>query len=639
MTDREKDPGSPEDEADDEPRVPDELAPGEARVDEDDEIEELIEPALAPDAAEPPEDEEPTRVVAAPEAPAEGGPPAEPEPAVPARAEAATVAVTEVAMVAEKEAQGRAADDDVPRLVLSVAGGKGGVGKSVLAASIGIYLAQLGKRVTLVDANLGSPNLHTLLGIDEPRTSLHSFLSKDVRRIEEVVAETPIPGLGLIPGHDNGVGAANPRPAQKQRLLQQLRTLDVEYVVIDLAAGTDYNTLDLFLAADLHIVVTHPESTAVESAFRLIKSAFIRKVQRLRGLEQLLEDLVPSAYAGVVTPFQLYSLARERDPEVGDELHRAMGEFKPRFLVNKTRTRDDLELGPELAVIGRRHLGLPVDYLGYVENDDTVWVTVRRRKPLLVEYPDTKVCKDIERIVRRILSLETKERPECIGVPKTLLQQNHYEILGLHPGAADEEVRRAHRRMKRIYGPESAAILGIAPPSEVTLMHQRIEAAYATLVDPEKRHRYNQNIFPGGLVPAVAPGTVSDHALGLPAVVGAAAASPPELLEEAEVTPLERLPEMPPIEEETAFTGELLRRVREAKGIDLLDIADRTKISITYLRAIESEDFAVMPAPVYLRGFVKTLSRQLKLDPERVARSYMERFEEAAHAAASTRPK
>ncbi len=505
-----------------------------------------------------------------------------------------------------------------PRLVIAMASGKGGVGKSLLAASVGVYLAQLGKQVMLVDGNLGSGNLHTLLGVEEPNYCLHKFLWKEFKRIEEVVAKTPFRGLGLVPSRDNAVGATNPRPAQKNRLLSQIRSLVVDYAIIDLPAGSDFNTVDFFLAADLHIVVVVPEPTAIESAFRLIKCAFIRKVRSVKGVDRLIIDLQASSHCGIPTPNQIYEMARERDPEMGKAIHKAMAEFKPRLLVNMTRTRDDLELGPSLAEIGQRHLGLPFDYLGYVENEDVAWVTVRKRRPLLVEYPEAKVAKDIERVTRRIISLETKEPPECMGAPVPLARQGHYKILGLHPGATDEEVRRAHRRVRRIYSPDSLAIYGIVPPAELNKMHSRLEEAYATLVDPEKRHLYDQKIFSGG-------GGLED----LSEIGAVPLPRQDHILEPHGALPLGERPKMPVVDETTQFTGTLLRQIREARGVELQDISDRTKISIVYLRAIEEENFLATPASVYLRGFVKAVARDLKLNSERVAQSYMERYEEA----------
>jgi flagellar biosynthesis protein FlhG len=572
----------------------------EAELPGPDDVECLIEPADPPDEEEGQDQGQADQADQADQLPPEAEPAVAAEPAGQAR---------------PRKHRGRKANAG-PRMVVAIASGKGGTGKSLLAASLGIFLAQIGKKVVLVDANLGSGNLHTLLGMKQPEVSLHAFLSKQIAQIDDVIVETPFRGLGLAPSNANAVGTANPKQAQKTRLLHQIRALDVDFVILDLPAGSAFNTLDLFLAADLHVVVTVPEPTAVESAFRLIKSAFVRKLRNVKGLGAILDELQPTAHFGIPTPNQLLEAARERDPKIADELSEAMVAFKPRLVMNKTRTREDLEIGPTLAVVGRRHLALPFDYLGYMENDDVVWVTVRKRRPLLVEYPEAKISKDIERVTRRILKLEHKERPECVGRPKPLAIQNHYEILGLHPGATEEEVRRAQRRVRRTYSPDSSSVFGIVPPDEVSEMLTCIDTAHATLVDPEKRQLYDQELF--AEEPDAAPAAEEEPAQ-LPVQEG--------VLEEADTTPLEPLPDMPALSSETAFSGALLRAVRKARGVDLQDIAERTKISKTYLNAIEEEDYEAAPAPVYLRGFVKTLAKDLKLDPELVARGYMERYQ------------
>src|SRR5207237_9535440 len=101
--------------------------------------------------------------------------------------------------------------------------------------------------------------------------------------------------------------------------------------------------------------------------------------------------------------------ARAVDPEMAarvlDEMHR----FRPRLIVNQTRARSDLKLGAQLRAAGRRRLGLAVDYLGHLESDDAVWLAVRKRRPLIVEHPESKVTKNIERIVRRLLVIDAEK--------------------------------------------------------------------------------------------------------------------------------------------------------------------------------------------------------------------------------------
>src|SRR5436853_5119850 len=95
------------------------------------------------------------------------------------------------------------------RQIWSVGGGKGGIGKSLLTASLGYQLAQLGKRVVLLDADLGGANLHTCLGVPSPQATLGDFIQRKVANIEDIAVETGIPGLRLISGASDFLSAAN----------------------------------------------------------------------------------------------------------------------------------------------------------------------------------------------------------------------------------------------------------------------------------------------------------------------------------------------------------------------------------------------------------------------------------------------
>ncbi|PYQ52404.1 MAG: hypothetical protein DMF78_11375 [Acidobacteria bacterium] len=165
------------------------------------------------------------------------------------------------------------------RQVWSIGGGKGGIGKSLLAASLGWYLARLGKRVVLVDADLGGANLHTCLGVPGPARTLGDFIQRRVARIEDVVVDTPFPRLQLISGASDVLGAANIKYQQKVRVLNRVRALDVDVVLLDLGAGTSNNILDFFLVADVSLLAVVPEPTSIENGYRFIKSALYRRLR------------------------------------------------------------------------------------------------------------------------------------------------------------------------------------------------------------------------------------------------------------------------------------------------------------------------------------------------------------------------
>jgi flagellar biosynthesis protein FlhG len=299
------------------------------------------------------------------------------------------------------------------RRVVSVGGGKGGIGKSLISANLGIELARRGKKVVLVDADLGGANLHTTLGVDLPRRTLSDFIERKVARIDDVVTPTGVANLGLVSGALDHLDAANPKYAQKMRLLRHVQQMDVDYAILDLGAGTHANVLDFFLVSDHGVLVLVPEPTAVENAYRFVKAAFwrrMRNVAQLYGYDSLLRAVMDTG--SFRSPVELLSTFSERDPDAGANLARHMGSFRPRLIVNQTRTEQDADIGLAVVAAWRKYFGLEMDYLGCIAYDDEMWRAVRARRPLLLERPDVGASRAFVRIADSLLALDTAGRPE-----------------------------------------------------------------------------------------------------------------------------------------------------------------------------------------------------------------------------------
>jgi flagellar biosynthesis protein FlhG len=157
-------------------------------------------------------------------------------------------------------------------------------------------------------------------------------------------------------------------------------------------------------------------------------------------------------------------------------------------------------------------------------------------------------------------------------------------------------------------------VRGLFSREELDALARRAEEAYDTLIAPDRRRRYELEIFPDGH-PTRRP----------PLVVGA----PPPLL--AAPPPQPAPPREPPplIAADTEFTGPLLQKVRLSRGVELADISQKTKIGVPHLRHLEEERFGDLPAEVYVRGFLVEYARYLKLDARQVASSYLARLRAA----------
>jgi len=287
--------------------------------------------------------------------------------------------------------------------VIAIGGGKGGIGKSLISANLGVHLASRGSKVVLVDADLGGANLHTCLGIPTPVQTLSDFIGRKVDNLADVVTETNTEGLGLISGALDVLGAANPKYTQKLRLLREISRLGVDYVIVDLGGGTGFNILDFFLIAEHGILTVIPEPTSIENAYRFIKAAYYRRLKHLQAswnFKPLLRDAISDPDSrGLKTPADLVAYVAERNDEAGELLRQELTRMPLKLVVNQARTEQEYKLGGAIANACHKYFGIGMEFLGTIPYDDAVWKSVRRRQPLLVAHPDCGASRGIREIV------------------------------------------------------------------------------------------------------------------------------------------------------------------------------------------------------------------------------------------------
>ncbi len=502
-----------------------------------------------------------------------------------------------------------------PRVV-AIGGGKGGVGKSLVAANVGIFLATLGKRVILVDGAFGAPNLHIFAGVPRPGRSLSEALAAGGPPLAELAVATHVPGVKLIGGVYDPAWIANPAPAQVRVIAEQLHQLPADWVVVDLGPGLGSATLELFLEADISLLVAVPDPTSIELMHRFVRAAFLKRLER-RGLAHLAHVDDPTQYeGGAPSALDIYLAAVAAQKAEVSELRDAILGFSPHLVINSARSKSDMELGRAVASAARRRLGTSLRYLGHLEYDEAVWASTRRRRPLLIEHPETRIAKCFERVARGLLAV----RPAATLDGDVLPSDSHYELLEVPPTASFEDIRRANRRIRDIYGAESIAVSGLYDPMSLEAVHRRLDLAYTTLMDAAKRKDYDLDLFPDGVPMPVEHRPTSPSDVAPPPRPAAKHDDPAQLAVR---------PPMPEITARSEFSGPLLRQIREAVGVELREIAEKSKIGMAYLQALEGEIWNKLPAGVYVRGFLAEYARALGLDAERVKQTYLERYRAA----------
>ena len=295
------------------------------------------------------------------------------------------------------------------RQIWAVGGGKGGVGKSLIASGMSIALARTGAKVIAIDLDLGGANLHTTLGVDLPKQTLGDFLSHRVSDLNACVVPTTIPNLSIISGAQDSVGVSNLKVSQQTELLKQIRQLDADYIVFDLGAGTHFSTIHFFLHSQVGIITLLPEPTSIENSYRFIKSAYYHYLYRspslsdIRPLIELAMD--PKNPLGIRSPADLFSEVNKTNPEYGNRLKQQIEHFRPHLVINQTRTQTDVEIGYSIKTVCKKYFGFELDYAGFLDYDSSVWQAVRRKRPLMMEFPNSKVVSGIEHITANLVKL------------------------------------------------------------------------------------------------------------------------------------------------------------------------------------------------------------------------------------------
>lgn len=303
-------------------------------------------------------------------------------------------------------------------LAIAVGGGKGGVGKSMLAANLGVAIAHLGGRAVLVDADLGSANLHTMLGIDRPGPTLRALLEREVDELAEVVVPTGIQGLELVPGSVAIPGAANLGHGRKLKLLRHIARLDADVVIIDCGAGVHFNVLDFYNAADLHLVVATPQLISLQNAYGFCKAAvyrLLRQTTRNAAERQLVDSAPTSTETERVR--DLLGRLEGHDASLALHLRHQIDHYNLQLIGNQVGDRAELNPVHALARMLSDFLTLRVPVVGALRQSARVHQSVTRRVPFLSAAPGDRESRLLLSLAERYLETDVRAMRELRALP------------------------------------------------------------------------------------------------------------------------------------------------------------------------------------------------------------------------------
>jgi flagellar biosynthesis protein FlhG len=299
-------------------------------------------------------------------------------------------------------------------IIMSIGGGKGGVGKSTVTANIGTALTQKGFSVAFVDADLGGANLHLCLGVKRPKAGLQDFISGKYKQLSDIIVPTCVPNGILISGASDILELANPNFSQKQRIIKNLKNIPTDFILVDLGAGSDYHVTDFFAAFSYGIIVTDGLPTSIENAYGFLKNGMIRGLIRLFPGKTELQDLIkgfsdPVNKRVFSTIDEMLIFLKQDYSEEVLQMQEWIHSRKTLLVLNMIRNQDDIKVGIRFSEMVKKYLSITLHYIGYVMFTPEIRISIKELKPLMLRTEDSPIKECFEAITKNLLVI-TKGR-------------------------------------------------------------------------------------------------------------------------------------------------------------------------------------------------------------------------------------
>jgi len=240
--------------------------------------------------------------------------------------------------------------------IITIASGKGGVGKTSLTVNLAIALSKAGQKVMILDADLGMANVDIMMGLT-PRCTLYDVLQGQ-KTLKEIIIEAS-PGVSIVPGCSGIFEAANIGRRQREDLVRELEEYarEMDFILIDTGAGISQVVLGFIASADDVIIVVTPEPTSITDAYGIIK---------------------------ILSRFKLHKQVY--------------------LVINMANSLQEAqESARKIEIVADRYLQINIIRLGVMYSDNSVKKAIKEMTPFIIKYPRSQVSQDVIQIANNIV--------------------------------------------------------------------------------------------------------------------------------------------------------------------------------------------------------------------------------------------
>jgi flagellar biosynthesis protein FlhG len=576
--------------------------------------------------------------------------------------------------------------------VVAFGGGKGGVGRSTLCAEVARSLARREERILCVDAAWAAPSLHTLMNACEPPSVSHAGqnvpLGQQGSHVADFIEETETDNVWLT-----SLAAAREFPYLRPDLsayglIDQLHTLDFDWVFLDLSPGLDPFEVGLFALSDLPILVGTPEPGAVRVTTQFLRSALLQAIRYhpdATAYREEIQDLLLRQKLDV----SLDALLADIQSETLREIVRESAEhFEPYLVVNLVREGAEQDLGFVISHAWYRAVGIFPRPLTAIDYENRRWFYHRRTTGTNTVRSDEALSRDIETLAQMVLDVSAVDARYPRPIPSG--DDVHPALrLGISEDSSRNDVRQHCRRLWEGYKRERAIDAIFEDDTTRSAIAEELETLYRKVLtlpndtfdtadgldpassgshtglssgsssNPEVRGNSSTHrtaTAPSSSGPHSAVGaedssdaqagreessageSTGDDAASEPEDAGAGdpteTAPPADQSSEVSESPAadpsdpedDPLPDVQTRDDESP--GELVEALRRRESMSLQALSRQTHIGIKYLTAIEDGDIDVLPRPVYLRNYLRDIARAFDVDPDGLVHKYVERLDD-----------